>query len=324
METIKLKIIPREDIEKSLENGCLTPESGSFLYDLVELCDKIGDDKLFELIPIRLVAYLEDVLREKYALVLSQPKLFEDFISKKEVKINTDNIKQILNGRIPLNVYCAYSFKCNKLKDIFDNFEALTKKKLYDYGFKKLQNETWNSVMESIKTLFETRHRLCHESGIGVCITKIKAREWIQGVGILLILIDEVITETVYEEYRIFKKEGETAHDVEIKLDKSILDAQKIFDDTENELNQLVSVISSKDNHPRTKPNLDYIATWKEYRDTRIMSENIFPKDTMQNKLYSLKMAAHYNYSFGEELKIQYRDLINHSRQLEGQDLVMR
>lgn len=316
METMKLKIIPKGDVEKSIEHGCLTPKSGSFLYNLVELCDKIEDDKLFELIPIRLVAYLEDVLREKYALILGQPTFFEHFISQKEVKIDTDNIKQILNSRIPLNVYLAYSFRCNKLKDIFDNILALTKLNLHDYGFKKFHNETWNSVMESIKALFDTRHRLCHESGIGVCITKIKARKWIQDVGILLNLIDEVITESVYEEYLIFKKEGEATCDVETKLNKSIQDAQKQFYETEKDLDQLVSDISNKDNHFMIKSHFEYVAKWKEYRDVKIICENIFPEGSKQYDLFMLREKIQYNILILNEIRIKYRDTINHIRLL--------
>ena len=53
-----MKNIPQERVLESLNWNCLTtPRSGSFLHDMVELCEKVNDELFYELIPIRLVMY---------------------------------------------------------------------------------------------------------------------------------------------------------------------------------------------------------------------------------------------------------------------------
>ena len=100
----KLKYIPEDKIRESLNRNCLTTRnSGSFLRDLVDLCDKANNEMVYELIPIRLVAYLEDVLRRKYELLLRQDNKIKELLEHKKVDIEYN--KQLLYERLPLSIW---------------------------------------------------------------------------------------------------------------------------------------------------------------------------------------------------------------------------
>ena len=310
MKNIKVK--QEKHIATTLKNNCLTTQSGSYLHDLVELCEKIEDNRLFEIVPIRLVAYLEDSLRVNYEFILNQPDYFEKFIQQNKGIIKFDNTMQLLNNRIPLSVQIAYSFKCNNIDNVIENIHSLIGVDLRELGSKRMSS-TWNDIQNSINKMFEIRHRLCHESGIGVYISKDLAREWIRNVGCLLSLINEAIVENVYEEYCIFKKGNETNNEIERALDDAIKKAQCCFKKTEQEIAHVLALVQSGIHFPGTKPNLNYLVKWKEYRDIRIESENFFPDGTKQNKLYALRKKTQYNKAIIEEIKIQHRDFINYS-----------
>lgn len=174
--------IPQERIIESLKKNCLaTADSGSFLFDLVELCEKANDNRFFELIPIRLVAYLEDVLWVKYEFVLRQQDILNDYLKKKKLTVELD--EKTGTGRLPLSIQLAYSFGCNNLEEICRNIQDVTSIDVNNSGRASLENDSWGCMRKSISNLFETRHRLCHESVFGVSITKDCARTGIQDVG---------------------------------------------------------------------------------------------------------------------------------------------
>ena len=308
-----MKHKPKDNILESLDRNCLTtPRSGSFLQDLVNLCEKMNDEMLFELIPIRLVAYLEDMLRLKYELVLRQPGKLKSVYEQNKKKLAIDSA-ELIDGTLPLSLQIAYSFGCNNLNEILDNIKTLTNIDLNKLCADKMGDDTWIKTRISIDSMFNFRHRLCHESVHGLCISKDCARTWIQDVGLLLNLIDIAIFNTVYKDYHFIKESDKSNKDIDSVLDENIQNAQKLFDDSEKNLDDILQLSITDNQYPKRIPNLDYISKWKEYRDKRVESENFFPIGSKQNVLYTLKEKTTYNNTLYNDLKIRYRDFINYA-----------
>ena len=282
------------------------------MQDLVNLCEKMNDEMLFELIPIRLVAYLEDMLRLKYELVLRQPGKLKSVYEQNKKKLAIDSA-ELIDGTLPLSLQIAYSFGCNNLNEILDNIKTLTNIDLNKLCADKMGDDTWIKTRISIDSMFNFRHRLCHESGHGLCISKDCARTWIQDVGLLLNLIDIAIVNTVYKDYHFFKESDKSNKDIDSVLDENIQNAQKLFYDSEKNLDDILQLSITDNQYPKRIPNLDYISKWKEYRDKRVESENFFPIGSKQNVLYTLKEKTTYNNTLYNELKIRYRDFINYA-----------
>lgn len=306
----KLKYIPEDKIRESLNRNCLTTRnSGSFLRDLVDLCDKANNEMVYELIPIRLVAYLEDVLRRKYELLLRQDNKIKELLEHKKVDIEYN--KQLLYERLPLSIQLAYSFGCNNLNGICNNIQLLTDIDINELGREKLGNDSWGQFRNNIDRLFNTRHLLCHESGVGVSITHKDARLWIQNIGILLNVIDDAIINSVYKDFFFFKN-NLSEKEISEKLDDNIRAAQIAFDISEKALDDIYRHASNNKHYSKDNPNLEYIQKWKEYRDLRVASDNVFPINSKQNLLFAYREKNQYNEGLLSEVRLQYRDYLNY------------
>lgn len=307
----KLKYIAEDKIRESLNRDYLTTrKSGSFLRDMVDLCDKANDEMVYELIPIRLVAYLENVLRRKYELLLRQNNKIKELLEHKKVDVEYN--KQLLYERLPLSIQLAYSFGCNNLNGIINNIQLLTDIDINELGREKLGNDTWGKFRSNIDNLFSTRHLLCHESGFGVSITHNDARLWIQNIGILLNVIDDAIINSVYKDFFFFKN-NMSDKEINEKLDYNIREAQTAFDISEKALDDIYSQVSKNKHYPKDNPNLEFIPKWKEYRDLRVASDNIFPIDSKQNLLFAYREKNQYNEGLLSEIRLQYRDFLNYN-----------
>ena len=306
----KLKYIPHKDIIESLNRNCLTTnKSGSFLRDMVDLCDKANDEMVYELIPIRLVAFLEDVMRRKYELLLRQKNKIKELLEQKKVDVEYN--KHLLYERLPISIQLAYSFGCNSLKGICNNMLLLTNIDINDVGRRKMGNYSWVQIKDNIDNLFMTRHLLCHESGTGVSITHNDARLWIQNIGILLNVIDDVIINYVYKDFFIFKN-NMTDMEINDEMDEKIRTARKAFEDSEKAIDDIYLQSTTNNQYPKGNPNLEYLPKWKEYRDLRVASDNIFPIDSKQNLLFEYREKNQYNEGFLSEIRLQYRAFLNY------------
>ena len=314
----KLKYIPHKDIRESLNRNCLTTQkSGSFLFDMVDFCDNANNEMVYELIPIRLVAYLEDVLRVKYELLLRQNDKIKELLEHN--KIDVEYNKQLLYERLPISIQLAYSFGCNSLKGICKNMLLLTNIDINDIGRGKLGNDLWDQFKDNIDSLFKTRHLLCHESGFDVTITHKEARLWIQNIGVLLNVIDDAIIKYVYKDFFIFKN-NMTDKEINDKLDENIKVAQKVFEDSEKAIDDIYKLSKSNNNYPNNHPNLEFILKWKEYRDLRVASDNIFPINSKQNLLFAYREKNQYNEGLLSEIRLQYRDFLNYHNNLNHKE----
>lgn len=306
----KLKKIPQEEIGETLNRNCLTTKySGSYLRDLVELCENVSDNRFYELIPIRLVAYLEDVLRVKYEIVLRQQGILSELFMKKKLQVEMNELIGV--GRLPLSIQLAYSFGCNNLDEICNNIILLTDININDIGREKMGNDAWGQFRNNIDSLFRTRHLLCHESGVGVSITHRDARMWIQNTGILLNVVDDAIINSVYKDFFLFKN-NMSDKDIDEKLDENIRVAKKAFEDSEKRLDGIFRLLTIANSYPKDNPNLEYITKWKDYRDLRVASDNVFPEGSKQNLLFSYREKNQYNEGLLSEIRLQHRDFLNY------------
>ena len=100
--------------------------------------------------------------------------------------------------------------------------------------------------------------------------------------------------------------------DINEKLDDNIMIAQKAFEDSEKALDDFYKRSISTNNYPKDNPNLEYIPKWKEYRDLRVASDNIFPINSKQNLLFAYREKNQYNEGLLSEIRLQHRDFLNY------------
>ena len=199
---------------------------------------------------------------------------------------------------------------CNNLNGICNNIQLLTDIDINELGREKLGKDSWGQFRNNIDRLFNTRHLLCHESGVGVSITHKDARLWIQNIGILLNVIDDAIINSVYKDFFFFKN-NLSEKEISEKLDDNIRAAQIAFDISEKALDDIYRHASNNKHYSKDNPNLGYIQKWKEYRDLRVASDNIFPINSKQNLLFAYREKNQYNEGLLSEIRLQYRDFLN-------------
>lgn len=130
-------------------------------------------------------------------------------------------------------------------------------------------------------------------------------------------IIDDVIIKTMYKDYHIFKEVDDAGRNIDDEVDKSIKEAQNSFDDVEKTLDTIILLSTTDNQYPGNKPILDYLTKWKEYRDLRVTSDNVFPVGSKQNVLFTLREKAQYTNSIVKEIKMKYREFINYNTSLD-------
>ena len=80
----------------------------------------------------------------------------------------------------------------------------------------------------------------------------------------------------------------------------------------EKALDDIYRHASNNKHYSKDNPNLEYIQKWKEYRDLRVASDNVFPINSKQNLLFAYREKNQYNEGLLSEVRLQYRDYLNY------------
>lgn len=223
-----------------------------------------GDDlpeesTLYGYIPIRLVALIEDNLRDEYALIIDD-KRFRKNLSEvigKNIPLNIDVLSSLQDDVITIGEYFSYSLSCNGIEDIIKNFSKLIGCNFRDELGSKLGDATC-SIITTISIIFKERHVLCHESSIELDYNKDTIKSYIQAVSHFLNAIRDII------QNKLYPNSPQTTVDM-------ISESVEEYKAVNKELKEMIQVIKDNDSEGMIEEMgcLDFIDNWKRYRERR-------------------------------------------------------
>lgn len=268
------------------------------LSQLQRLCEEIGNQALYEYIPIKIVACFESFFREVYKEIIDNHKFRKNLsnITKlKNTSIDFDILSAFHENEVSIGEYFAYLFPCSKFEDIDTIMSSLL-----EINFsKELKEELGNDILKSINEIFRLRHMLCHEVSQSRDINKETIIRYLKDS---CKFID--CSEKVY--YRkLYPKELNTTYDMQMNVAEEFYAVEKELDDLIQRIRNLYIpewYMMSKD--------LDYIEDWKKYREKRALLES---KMCEGGSIYSIVYTHRLidtTRTFIKELKIKYKHFL--------------
>lgn len=239
--------------------------------------DSLEDSSLYGYIPIRLVALIEDSIRDEYALIINDKRYRKNLteVIDKNIPLNVEVLSSLQDDVITIGEYFSYSLSCNGIEDIYKNLSKLLGCSFRDDINRVLGDDT-NSVMRTVGRIFKERHILCHESSVEPEYDKDIIVSFIQSVLRFIEAIREIIQNKLYPD---------TPQTTVEMIAKTITEYEVV----DKELEETIQII--KENDPdgmiEEMGSLSFIEKWKEYRETRAkIDSNTFEESSMQPIVY--------------------------------------
>lgn len=295
-----MELISKDKIKETLSRSKFSNEIEIELYGLYEVCENISDSKLFEYIPIKIVACFEAFFRCVYTEIMDDPRFrgrLGNVKQLKNTKFNFEILGAFQDNEISLADYLSIIIPCSSLDDINSTISSLL-----DIDFmSKIKNKTTKYVdlISSIEEIFNLRHIFCHEvpdnekSNIRLELNKVE--QYIKDSCDFIKYSDEIVREILYPNYP-------TTTMGMIKY------AQDNLVNLESELEELVKKIRKLDLEGFFASNgLDYIDDWKKYREAKAKSEAKLCEDgSIYTLIYSVSLESTTR-EFIKELKNEYK-----------------
>jgi len=266
----------------------------------------LSEEEAYSLIPIRLVAILEDSMRSQYAEIIDDRryrKNVADFFTKTG-KMDLELLEYLQDDVITLGEYLSYSFSCNKFEDIIYNLKVLLGVNIKSV-LKDKMGECYDKDVKTIQKIFKERHELCHESNQTITYTKSMVRDYAEVICRFISNIQEAI-------YNILNpNEPITYQELEEDATKDLYEYNKELEECNNELDSLVKIINENiENIEYELYNLDFLPSWKEYRKNRAVTDSKQHEDeSTQSLVYTLSMVKTTR-SLIQELRQEYREVL--------------
>ena len=291
------------DIKETLSRSKFSNEIEIELYGLYEVCGNINDAKLFEYIPIKIVACFEAFFRSVYREIIDDSRFrgrLGNVKQLKNTKFNFEILGAFQDNEISLADYLSIIIPCSSLDDINSTISSLL-----DIDFmSKIKNKTTKYVdlISSIENIFNLRHIFCHEvpdnekSNIRLELNKVE--QYIKDSCDFIKYSDEIVREILYPNYPT----------TTITTMEMIKYAQDNLVNLESELEELVKKIRKLDLEGFFVSNeLDYIDDWKKYREAKAKSEAKLCEDgSIYPLIYSVSLESTTR-EFIKELKNEYK-----------------
>lgn len=287
-------------------------ESRDILFELQNFeraLKKTSNSRLFEYVPIKIVACFEDFFREKYKGLIDRAefrsKLKEiDYLKKQN--FDFDILGAFQDNAITLGDYFSYLIPCSKLEDITG---TLTKLLGFDFINKmKSKNDATETLLKSINEIFRLRHIFCHEVPQIEGITVEKALNLIDSARSFMLIVEKIIDEV------LFPNAPQTSIDIENEANRRLKLA-------EEELDCLIETIKSKDQDDYLiVAKFDYMDSWKKYREERAKSESSYSKGGSLHTFVYISCLESITNAFIKELKSEYSYLLKNNNTLENKD----
>lgn len=272
------------------------------LFDLSNygnILKKEYDSKMFEYVPVKIVASFEEYFRGKYKEIIDNAE-YRKHLKEVEVLKNLNFDFNILgafqDNEITLGDYLSYLIPCNKFEDING-----TLSKLLGFIFVekiKVQTDVGPKLFDSINEIFRLRHIFCHEVQQTEKISFEKATGLIHDACTFLAVADSIISDTLYSD----------SPQTTVEM---LVEAERMLEESERELESLIDTIKSKDQDgDLLSANFDYLDVWKQYREARAKSDaSMVEGGTMYPIVYTLNLEI-ITKAFIKELKNEYKYLL--------------
>lgn len=262
----------------------------SMLHDFAN----ISNSDLLEYVPVKIVACFEEYFRQLYKKIIDDTKFrvnLKNIRTLKDAKIDFDVIEAIQANTISLGDFLSYYFPCNSIEHINENFSELLgvnfldemRNKIYD---KKIQNESpseekisdANDFIKIIKSIFDMRHIICHETTFHEPFDNKSVSQMIQYAIVFTELVDEIVYVHLYPNSPL------TQTDMNISAVKS-------FEEVDQELNRIIELIKTHFKDTESPQNFGYLEKWKEYRKCRALEvASQYEGGTIYPLIYSTEM----------------------------------
>ena len=235
------------------------------------------ETSLYGYIPIRLVALIEDSIRDEYSHIIDDKRYRKNLteVIAKNIPLNVEILSILQDDVISIGEYFSYSLSCNGIENIINNLSKLLGCNFRDELTSKLGDST-SFVFEVISKIFEERHVLCHESSIEPDYDKKTIISYIHAVFLLLNAIRDIVQDKLYP------KVPQTTADM-------ISETKAEYDAVDKELTEIIQMIKDNDTEGMIVEMgcLDFIENWKRYRDDRAENDSkSFEGGSMQPIIY--------------------------------------
>lgn len=260
----------------------------------------LEESSLYGYIPIRLVALMEDSIRDEYALIIDDKRYRKNLteVIDKNIPLNVEVLSSLQDDVITIGEYFSYSLSCNGLEDIVKNLSKLLDCKFRDELYDIL-GDSANSIFATISTIFKERHVLCHESSVEPDYDKNTITYYINSVIRFLDAIREIILSKLYP----------NSPQTTVEM---ISEAKAEYEAVDKELEEIIQTI--KDNDPdgmiMEMGSFDFIESWKSYREARAKTDSkSFEDSSMEPIIYYGSKVTTTNWLI-KELESTYKSIL--------------
>lgn len=269
--------------------------------DLIsELYTEISNPKLYEYVPVKIVAVIQDYFRKKYKEIMDSPDYRQNIKDVKALK-NVSYDFEVLGGfqdsEITLGDYLSYLIPCNSIETINCTISQLLGVDFMNKFKAEFENAT--EVLEVLSKVFVLRHMYCHEVPVVEPLTYEDISQMINAANDFIKQSESVILS-------MMTIEGEDPH-IFLEEIKNRYNKRKL------ELESLIATF--KKNHPEGdlfSGLLNFIEEWKIYCDARGKATASVTNDTIFYQLIYYVTVEQLTADFIRELNKNSRYLIFH------------
>jgi len=286
--------IPLSDLKQYLERDKDYIEVQKELENLLYVYQDNDKPKLFEYVPVKIVACFQEFFRDKYKGLINDPSnrdKLKDVKAFANLKIDLDIISAFQESEVSMGDYLSYIIPCSKIEDI-DN--ALTPLLGFKFLDKLREKYEANDLLNTISKIFKLRHMYCHEVPYAEGLDFEKIVQMINSALDFLSLAGVTILED---------------NDACLTNGDMIKMAKASFEIAETELNNLIYKIRhlTPEEGNILSVNLDYMESWKKFREDKAKSDaSIVEGGSMYPLLYLSSKESTTN-ALVKELKEYYK-----------------
>lgn len=292
-------------IKESMYRGKELYDVQDTIRDLRFYYANVNHEMLFEYVPVKIVACLQEFFRNVYKDFIDDPK-YRKNIAKldffKDIVYDTEILVAFQDEDITLGEYISYLIPCSKFEDINKTISTLA-----EVNFSKLLHEQvddCDDMLKDIHEIFSCRHIVCHEVPHSHIINKEIIEKWIDSASAFVELTNTIVMDIKYPNPPI------TTYDM-------LQSVQKDFDEAENELNTLIQTLLTLPHAEFESNSFDYIDEWKQFREAKAKTESAtFEEGTYYGIIYTDSL-AHTTRDLIKCLKAQYRQMLKRQQTIE-------
>lgn len=286
--------IPLSDLKQYLDCDKDYIEVQKELKNLLCVYQNNDKPKLFEYVPVKIVACFQEFFRDKYKGLINDPSNRDKLKEVKafaNVKIDLDVIGAFQESEVSMGDYLSYIIPCSRIEDI-DN--ALTPLLGFKFLDKLRERYEANDMLNTISKIFKLRHMYCHEVPYAEELDSEKITLMINSALDFLSLASMTILDD---------------NDVCLTNGEMIKEVNSSFENAEAELDNLINKIKhlTPEEGNIVSVNLDYIESWKKFREDKAKSEASIVEGGSMYPLLYLSSMENTTKALIRELKEKYK-----------------